>query len=197
MRKIFLKYHEGIGYWIVKNSQTINYDLQNLWSSFYLQNDWIVIEILDGQVTIWNSFDVKRKKEKDFISYKEKKKYDDDYSKYLKKKGKEIPMLEITENNYQKILKDWEQIRKNKKNYLIISIDDFGVVSLEGKDKLSEKDKIDLKKEHEKNLEFNKKYEALEPFRKKTNYEWQSPDDEDYDSDYFTDKEMVWKSKKF
>jgi len=196
IRRIFLE--KGMKrFSLAENSQTMNYDLQYLWSSFDQINYWMRIDKYEGWVTIWNSWDLKTQKWKDFISQEEKKKYNDEYAKYWWKKWKEMPRLEITEQNYEEVLHQWQQVQKDKKKYVIISIDDFGWVRIESKNKLSYQDEQDIKSEHEKYLEYRKKVDAHAPFRRRTRDEWESPEDEEYDSDFLTEEEMVWRNKRF
>ena len=99
--------------------------------------------------------------------------------------------------NYEEVLKCWKNIQKRPSKYLIISIDDFGWVRLEGTDALCQQDWADLEAEYQKFLEFQQKNDAYFPFRGKKNSEWQSPDDEEYYSDFLTEDEIVWNKKKF
>lgn len=198
MRKIFLDYSKILcNYWVLESYSTINFDLKNLWMFFDKTNNWMNVDKDDGWVTIWNSWDLKYKKWKDFISQEEKKKYNDEYAKYWWKRRREMPMLEITEQNYEEVLQQWGQAQKDKKKYAIISIDDFGWVRIESKNKLSYQDEQDMKSEHEKYLEYRKKLEAYVPFCRGMHDEWQSPADEAYFSDFLTEEEMVWRSKRF
>jgi len=184
-------------YWLSDSCTSINFDLQNLWLSFDRTNDWMRVDIDEGVVRIWNSWDMKYQKDKNFISSEEKKKYDDAYAQYWFKRREEMPILEITEQNYQEVLQQWYDAREKKLAYMIISIDNFGWVSIEVKDKLSHKDQQDMQQEHQKFLEYRKKWDAYAPFTYKQNKEWQSPADEEYYSDFLTEAEMVWKKKKF
>lgn len=201
MRKIFLKnynddgYRVG-GYRLVENSQTMNYDLQNLWSSFYSENEWIRTDMDEGMVSIWNSWDLKDKKWINFISTEEEMKYDFVYDTYWFKRWDDMPRLEMTEQNYEEVLQNWKDICNHTTKYLIISIDNLGWVSMIGKDALSQQDLRDIEIEHQKYLEFRKKCDAYKPFRGKKNREWQSQADEEYFSDFLTDEEIVWKKKK-
>lgn len=114
MRKVFLKYYET-RYGIVEDSQTINFDLQNLWSSFDYTNNWIMVDIEDdGWVTIRCMWDMKTKKWKDFISLDDKKKYDAAYSQYNRKRWDDMPILQITKKNYEQVFKSVGKIEKKQ-----------------------------------------------------------------------------------
>ena len=195
MRKLYLKDYKESGYGLVK--QTINFDIQYLWSSFDYTNNWILVDEDDGWVTIRCMWDMKTQKWKDFISLEEKKQYDEAYAKYWWKNWEEIPKLEITKQNYDQVLKEWERLKKSKAPYGIISIDNMGWVRIEGKDKLDQQDLQDLKEEHQKYLNYKEKWDVYKPFTWKKNEEWESETDSQYYSDYLTEEEMVWKKKKF
>ena len=199
MRKFFLEYDNDLNnYFIIEGFQTINFDLGNLWESFHYAYDWIQVDEFDeGWITIWDLWDVKDKKFKEFISLEEKKQYDQEYSQYSEKMWNEMPILRITKQNYEQVLKEWERLKKGKASYGIISMDDMGWVRVEGKDKFDQQDLQDLKKEHQKYLNYKEKWDAYKPFAWKKNKEWESEADSEYYSDYLTEEEMVWKKKSF
>ena len=37
----------------------------------------------------------------------------------------QVILIEITEQNYQEVIEQWQKVKKDEKQYLIISIDDF------------------------------------------------------------------------
>ena len=152
MRKYFLEYDQDLNrYFIMEQGETINFDLGNLWESFHYANEWIQIDEFDeGWITIWDLWDIKDQKSKQFISLEEKRKYDEAYDEYNNKQWKEVPLLKITKQNHEQVLKEWERLKKSKASYAIISIDDMGWVRIEGKDKLDAQDLQDIKDEHQK-----------------------------------------------
>ena len=201
MRKCFLEYDKEFNkYLIIKDGQTINLDLLNLWESFYPTHDWIQIDEFDeGWITIWDLWDVKDKKFKEFISLEEKRKYDEAYRQYSSKRWKEIPLLEMTKENHEQVLKQWERLKKSKAPFGIISIDDTGWVRVEGKDKLDQQDLQDMKEEYQRYINFTEKWDAYRPFLngKQDFNKWESEADSEFYSDFLTEGEMVWKKKNF
>ena len=54
-------------------------------------------------------WDIKNQKRKSFISLEDKKKYDEAYSQYNKKRWDDMPILRITKQNYEQVLREWEK----------------------------------------------------------------------------------------
>lgn len=201
MKKIFLHQSKlnSSRYWISNKGLSCHQELIYLWESFSYTNQEISVNRdEDGWVTIWSYWDMKDKKRKKFISLQEAEVYDQAYSEYWYKRYAEIPKLEITQQNYDDIVAQWEKINKAKKTkYVVIIQDDFGVVSFELKDELSREEQKYLDQDLEKYNKFIEKLRMYELVSGGGSRDWSGPEDSEFYSDFLTPDEMLWKSKKF
>ncbi len=131
MIKIFFEYkHDLPGYW----NMTPKSDCpkKGLLYLFYLSlnpmNEWIVVESIDDKIIIWTDF------------FEEEGDSRQDVSK-----------LELSKENYNKVLELWNNNLKNRAPYLVLSQNDFGWINLEGKQELSQDDLDYVENEKSKN----------------------------------------------
>lgn len=127
MKKIFLEYKKDISnYWnMIENSKDpVDGDIYFLYLSLNPYHDWISTIYKDDKVYIWNDFD-----EEDYDSW-------DD-----------IPKVELSKKNYEHIVKEWNQNVKNPAPYLVFSQDDAGWFDLQVKQKLSNDELNEIKKD--------------------------------------------------
>ncbi len=117
MNKLYLKLNNDAYDQVVSFSTEKNSDLNLLIISFNPMCDWISIFEKDKKIYIW-------------VDYLEKE-YDD---------WKDIPKLELSQENYTKIIEQWNNNLENPASYLALSQNDTGWINLEGKQELSQDD---------------------------------------------------------
>ena len=134
---------------------------------------------------LYNSDNIKQKADIQFKTLEEKETFDKEYSAYSKTRWHDMPILEITIQNYEKILHQWNNDIEQKPNFIILSQDDSGYVDLIGKDKLSDQDLADMKIEHEKYLKYKVAYDKYVKSRPDIVDDlWHGPESSEYEADW-------------
>lgn len=187
MQKIFLKYHEQLqGYYNFDSSQTCNFILQDLF--FFLidmHDNNLRLSSLPNKVILWDSDNIKQKADLQFETLEEKRAFDQAYSQYSAKRWYDMPILEMSLQNYEIIAQKWNNILKIKPKYIILSQDDAGYVDLVGKDELSQQDLADMKHEHGKYLKYQAAYDKYTKSRPDIVDElWHGPESSEYEADW-------------
>lgn len=202
-----------------KNKETNEYSCQNDSLKMNIDELYILAEVLsehypemldvagirveadDETVLIWSSADIKTAIEIDFHTQAEEDAFEDAYDQYYEKRSSEVPKIEISLHNYEKIKKKWKDLHEIKPNYIVITWDNSGSldkVDILGKDELLQEDKQYIKFEHEKYLKWEQaKKEYLKNYFKTHDvYDdslWKSPSDNEYKEDieeYYGKKSM-------
>ena len=120
MIEIFFEYKQDLlGYWdMVAKS---NCPKKGLLYLFYLSlnpmNEWFVVESIDDKIIIWTDF------------FEEEGDSQED-----------IPKLEISKENYNKVIEQWNNNLQNPAPYLVLSQNNAGWINLECKQELSQDD---------------------------------------------------------
>jgi len=195
MKKIFLKLNDSKSmYWVFKGAQTPNLVLQNLYFLLIgMHDNNLRLSSLPNKVILWNSDNVKQQANAQFATQEEENTFDQEYSQYSKKRWNDMPILEMSIQNYEEILSKWNNIIDTKPQYIIVSQDNTGYVDLVGKDELSEQDLADMKTEHEKYLKYKIAYDAYVRSRPDIVDElWHGPESSEYEADWqkFLDKPL-------
>lgn len=189
MKKYCLKLSSNIvGYGPVKEFYTMNFALQDLW--FFLNTDqytWLhlIEDEKNNKIILWSEWGLKKQAKVIFDNQAEKQAFDDAYRVYYRKRWFDMSKLEMSKENYELVVQQWEEISKRMPEYVIFTQHDSGFVEIIGKDELSEQDLADMRRENEKYLRYQeawKKYtNSFKPYRSS---EWRSPADEEYEADF-------------
>lgn len=199
MRKFFLKKKSisHIHYWPLEQGYSMSFDLSYLWEMFDPFRDWISKDKYeDGLIEIWCYWDVKDKARRTFSNDQERINYDNAYKQYNNKRFAEIPMIKLTQENYDAIIEQWKTINAEAKTeYLVIFQNDNGVISFILQNELSQNDLAYIEQDFKKYDDYIKKYEI---YLKKHHQakEWSCSKDNDFFSDFLTPEEMPWLFKK-
>lgn len=203
MKKLFKKLNQENRYFTPKESQTQNFDLQNLWSAlciwgnknlswFYDYNslnwEWLQLNKLkdENKVFLWDTSSIKSQAKKEGLSKMEQDAFDAAYEAYYDKRWDDVPKLFMTIENYVEIVQKWQRIvLQERPNYIILSQDDTGYVDLVGKDELSEQDVADMQHEHQKFLKYKAAYDKYSDSRPDIVDElWHGPESSEYEADW-------------
>jgi len=176
MKKCFLQRYRDFEYVISDANSTQNFCLEFLFWVVDGNRDWIYVTLENDHVLIWSSWYLKPKAQQAF---------EDAYRIYYHKRWLDMPKLTITKKNYELVLLQWAQIEKTLPLYVIISQDDLGMVNIIGKDELSEQDRADMKKEHEKFLRYQVAWRNyMDSLNAPRSNIWRSPADDEYEADF-------------
>lgn len=184
MSKFFVKRHRLNDYIITEEIQTRNVTLEYLYSALAEEYEWIHVTHKEDQLLIWSSWYIKPKNIHNFFSKEQQIHYDMLYGIYYHKRWNDMPKLEITCKNWEKIIKKWQMLKKQKASYIIFSQNVYGLVDLIGKEALSDQDMIDIKIEYEKNLKDLDAYNRYMQAHPKRSDVWRSPADSEYEANW-------------
>lgn len=133
MKKLYLKFN-NVGYdQILLISSEKNSDLNLMLMSLNAIHDWISILQEDEIIYIWIDF------------------LEEEYDSW-----QEIPKLELSKENYDQIIEQWNQNIENPAAYLVLSQDESGWISLEPQKELSQQDLDFLESERQEQLKYEK-----------------------------------------
>lgn len=131
MEKIVYELRDNNSYWSV--AQFMPYpksQMHLLHMSFNELHDWITVDFQGDQVIIWDSFD-------------------ENHDSW-----ENISKLYLSKENYDQVIKEWNENAKNPAKYLVFARDDNGWVKLEPKNKLSEEDLQAIEEDKKAKLEY-------------------------------------------
>ena len=141
IRKVFFKKISERSYNLFDNNQTPYGELYDTYRALHnnYAEYWINLEVgEDGSVVIWSSWSIQRKANFKFKTQEDQDSYDQDYFKYLERRFKDMPRVDMTAENYEKLQKQFEQLQIDKPPYFVISQNGEGWVSLDGKQELTD-----------------------------------------------------------
>ena len=193
IRKVFFQKTETGSYTLVYGDyQTPYEELYDVFSA--LRNNyaeyWINTSAKDGMVTIWSDWSIQRKANFKFKTQEDQDSYDQDYFKYLERRFKDMPRVDMTAENYEKLQKQFEQLQIDKPPYFVISQNSEGWVSLDGKEELTDQDKKEVEEDTKK---FWKIYNLRKAYVEKyplKRLDWAGVESELYEADYLDPEDL-------
>ena len=190
MKKIILSYYIECNCYTLKDDFLTNhselYFLHMALNPF--EDSWINCEkvSLENKVYIYSDDSFKKQADIDFQTLQQAISFEKEYNIYYEKRWQEIPKIEISIQDWDLLQKKWNQIKKEKPNYVIFTLDDSGPldkVDIIGKQELSEQDIAYIKQEHEKYLKYKKAREQYIDNHPDYSDVWRGPQDDEYEAD--------------
>ena len=152
------------------------------------QEEWINCDIISSKnlVFIWSDDSLRQQAKLEFKTLKERYEFDKEYKKYYDKRWEEMPKIEITLENYEKLKQKFENIKKEKPKFIVFILDNSGPldkVELIEKNELSQEDLQDIKFEHAQYIRLEKAEQIYNYDHDVIDNIWRSHADSVYDSD--------------
>ncbi len=163
-------------------------DIKNIDSLDELTYEGIEFEYISKfkQLWIWCAFYIKKQARKEFSTMDEFSKYNRAYEEYYDKRWEETPKIKISIVDWEELQKKWEQIKNEKPQYLIFTLDDSGLtdkIEVIGKNELSEKDLEEIKIEHQQYLKYQRARQKYIQNNPDYSDIWRGPQDDEYEAD--------------
>ena len=137
------------------------------------------------KIFIWNQWSFKKQRSfREFKSTEDFIAYGNEYSKYTRKRWKELPTVHIFKDNLEFLEHQWNGIYTRKPKWLIFRQHDNGFVDILEKDELSAEDLVIMEREHKIYLNYVKRWEAYLKAHPDRNATWYSSADDEYESDF-------------
>lgn len=188
MKKIILDYDKNVNrYFVPLNLLTKNKELYNINLALDPIEDFnIYVETDNHSVLIWSNDSIKKAANISFKYAQEWREFDDLYEKYYDKRWAEVPSVELSLFDWEKLQKEWKKIKEEKPEYVIFILDDSGEldkIDIVGKNELSQEDLDYMQHEHEKHLAWKKAIQLYNHDHEIIDDIWHSPQDNMFDED--------------
>lgn len=190
MKKAFFSLAKNPGLtWYVncKDFRTKNNQLGSLYLALDPIQDFEVnVDADEYSVLIYSRDSIKKAAKIYFQTSQEWRAFDDEYEKYYDKRWDEIPKIELSLSDWQELQQKWNQIKEEKPQYIMFTLDDSGPldkVQLIGKHELSQEDIAYMNDAHEEYLAWQKAEQLYNYDHEIIDDVWRSPADSVYDID--------------
>jgi len=193
MKKIFLKFNsQKTDYKAPIEYRDINCELHFIhlllepckYADAEIEKD---IDVYTNTIHIFAYEHIKKPAKLTFTSKAQEQAFTMAYNLYYEKRFKDMPQINMSLANYEKIVREWYEYKQQQVEYIIFTLDESGpldVVNIIGKNELSSQDLIDMKYEHERCIQWQKARKLYLKDHSWIDDKWRSPADNEFEADY-------------